>query len=145
MDSYVSDEQLEKSILSLLETPGLRIFNYKVHVNKGDVQVSLCCFREYYPKEIESKIAEFPGVQKLKVSIESMSTEEMENVKVCKELEYELSTHTRLADALIRVSFVDKKFLLEGKVHSLLQKQLAMFCVAKKVMSPSIENRLRIA
>jgi len=145
MDSYVSDEQLEKSILSLLEMPGLRIFNYKVHVDKGDVQVSLCCFREYYPKEIESKIAEFPGVQKLKVSIESMPAEEMENVKVCKELEYELSTHTRLADALIRVNFVDKKFLLEGKVHSLLQKQLAMFCVAKKVMSPSIENRLRIA
>jgi hypothetical protein len=70
--------------------------------------------------------------------------DEMENTKVCKELEYELSVNSRLADSLIRVNYVDEKYLLEGKVHSLIQKQLAMFCVARRVLSTSIENRLRI-
>ncbi|MBR2196985.1 MAG: hypothetical protein IJ909_00745, partial [Fibrobacter sp.] len=60
------------------------------------------------------------------------------------ELEYELSMNSRLGDSLIRVNYVDEKFLLEGKVHSLIQKQLAMFCVARRVLSTSIENRLRI-
>ena len=143
-DSYVSDEQIEKSIYTLLETPALRIFNYKIHVEQGRVQISLGCIREYYPKEIESKIAEFPGVQDLKVSIESMPMDEMENTQICRNLEYELSTNSHLADSLIRVNFVDGKFLLEGKVHSLIQKQLAMFCVARRVLSTSIENRLRI-
>ena len=70
--------------------------------------------------------------------------DEIENTKVCKELEYELSMNSRLGDSLIRVNYVDEKFLLEGKVHSLIQKQLAMFCVARRVLSTSIENRLRI-
>ena len=52
--------------------------------------------------------------------------------------------NTRLGDSLIRVNYVDDKFLLEGKVHSMIQKQLAMFCVARRVLSTSIENRLRI-
>ena len=143
-ESYTSDEQIEKAILSLLETPGLKIFNYKVQVEQGRVQVSLDCIREYFPKEIENKIAEFPGVQDLDVKINSIPMDEMENTKVCKELEYELSMNTRLGDSLIRVNYVDDKFLLEGKVHSMIQKQLAMFCVARRVLSTSIENRLRI-
>ena len=69
-ESYISDEQIEKSILSLLETPGLRIFNYKVQVKQGRVQVALDCIREYYPKELESKIAEFPGVLDLDLKID---------------------------------------------------------------------------
>lgn len=143
-ESYISDEQIEKSILSLLETPGLRVFNYRVQVMQGRVQISLGCIREYFPKEIESKIAEFPGVQELDVKIDSIPVDEMKNTKVCKELEYELSANSRLADSLIRVNYVDEKYLLEGKVHSLIQKQLAMFCVARRVLSTSIENRLRI-
>jgi hypothetical protein len=143
-EAYISDEQLEKAILSLLETPGLRIFNYKVQVEQGRVQVSLDCIREYYPKELESKIAEFPGVLDLDLKINSIPMDEMENTKVCKELEYELSMNTRLGDSLIRVNYVDEKYLLEGKVHSMIQKQLAMFCVARRVLSTSIENRLRI-
>lgn len=143
-ESYTSDEQIEKAILSLLETPGLKIFNYKVQVEQGRVQVSLDCIREYFPKEIENKIAEFPGVQDLNVKINSIPMDEMENTKVCKELEYELSMNTRLGDSLIRVNYVDEKYLLEGKVHSMIQKQLAMFCVARRVLSTSIENRLRI-
>ena len=143
-EAYISDEQIEKAILSLLETPGLRIFNYRIQVKQGCVQMSLSCVSEYYPKELENKIAEFPGVQELEIKIDSIPLDEMENVKVCKELEYELSMNSRLGDSLIRVNYVNQKYLLEGKVHSIIQKQLAMFCVARRVLSTSIENRLRI-
>ena len=143
-EAYITDEQIEKAILSLLETPGLRIFNYRIQVKQGCVQISLSCVSEYYPKELENKIAEFPGVQELEIKIDSIPLDEMENVKVCKELEYELSMNSRLGDSLIRVNYVNQKYLLEGKVHSIIQKQLAMFCVARRVLSTSIENRLRI-
>ena len=143
-EAYISDEQIEKSILSLLENPGLRIFNYRIHVKQGCVQISLNCISEYYPRELENKIAEFPGVQALEIKMDSMPLDEMENVNVCKELEYELSMNSRLGDSLIRVNYVNQKYLLEGKVHSIIQKQLAMFCVARRVLSTSIENRLRI-
>ena len=143
-EAYVSDEQIEKSILALLEVPGLQVFDYKVRVEKGRVKVSLGCIREHYPKEFESKITEIPGVQDLNVKIDSIPANEMKNTKVCKELEYELSVNSRLADSMIRINYVNEKYLLEGKVHSLIQKQLAMFCVARRVLSTSIENRLRV-
>lgn len=145
VDSYTTDSQIERSILMMLETPGLRIFDYEVSVNKGVVKLKYSCYEEYFPKEVENRIAEIPGVQDLSISVSSMPVSQAENDVSCKEMEYELAVNSLLSGSVIRVSYVRNKYLLEGRVCSLLQKQMAYICAAKKAKNPLIDNRLRIA
>ena len=66
------------------------------------------------------------------------------NVELCKEIETELSMNSLLHGTSIRVSCNNKKFLLEGRVQSTIQKQLALFTLLKKAKTTAVENRLRL-
>lgn len=143
-ETYLTDNQIRESILRLLETPGLRVYNYSVDVKKGKVDVHLSCYDESFPRDLENKISEFPGVQDLNLSISSMPADTAEKKEDCREMEFELSTHPRLAGSVIKISFVNNKFLMEGRVGSIIQKQFAALYVAKQAFTTSIDNRLRV-
>ena len=44
----------------------------------------------------------------------------------------------------IKVSYIGNKYLLEGRVHSAWQKQMAFVNAVKMSLSTSVENRLRV-
>ena len=135
----VSDTVMENDVLSILETPGVRVFDYSVKVEQGKVSVTASCFEDYDLKELERRIAEYPGVQELVFSLNFLPLDAMPNRLLCEEIENSLESSTR-----IRVSFVRNKFLLEGRVSSNFQKQLAFLSAMKTAKSPSVENKLRI-
>ena len=93
---------------------------------------------------METRIAEIPGVQDLDYSVVYLSESGVQNQDVCDELEQSFLNNPRFQDAKIKVSYVDDHYLLEGRVRSSLQKQFALVNVVKKVLSTSVENRLRI-
>ena len=143
-NSIVSDTVMENDVLSILETPGVRVFDYSVKVEQGKVSVTASCFEDYDLKELERRIAEYPGVQELVFSLNILPLDAMPNRLLCEEIENSLESSTLLSGARIRVSFVRNKFLLEGRVSSNFQKQLAFLSAMKTAKSPSVENKLRV-
>lgn len=142
-EDYATDAQIERFVLTQLEQPSSRLFDYHVTVRAGKVEVDARCAEKYYSKDLENKLAELPGVMDLNCRIERIPDDAMENDLLCKQIEADLALHSMLQDTCIKVSFSQKKFLLEGFVHTTFQKQLASLSVMKRAVTTAVENRLR--
>jgi len=143
-DSYITDTQIERAVVTLLESPSMHLFNYDVKVLFGKVEVSAFCYEKNYSKELENKIAEISGVLALHCSISIVPNDQIENEMLCKEIETDLAVHSLLQGAVVKVSCMNKKFLLEGHVRSVIQKQAAFLSVVKKAKTASVDNRLKL-
>lgn len=143
-NSVITDEMIENDIMSILETPGAQVFDYNVEVHGGCAVVHASCVEEMYPKDLENRIAEYPGIQDLSFYLETIPEYCMENRNVCHEIEENLQMSSLLNGARIKVSFARNHYLLEGRVTSGFQKKLASFTAMKIASTPSIENKLRI-
>lgn len=143
-DSYITDTQIERAVIALLESPNVHLFNYDVKVLFGHVEVSAYCNEKYYSRDLENKVAEISGVLALHCAISVIPADQVENEMLCKELETDLALHSIMQGAVVKVSCVNKKFLLEGHVRSVIQKQAAFLSVVKKAKTASIENRLKL-
>lgn len=143
-EPYVTDTQIEKGAYVLLENPIHHLFDYNVQVRGGKVQVTACCREEFYSKEIENRIAEIPGVIDLTCSISIIPEESSEITRMCRELETDLAMNSRFKGTVIRVSYANKKYLLEGHVFSPIQKHGASLVAMAKIKTTLVENRLRL-
>lgn len=140
--SFTTDAVIEKTVYEQIESSVTRLFDYKVNVSDGKVQIEASCYENERPKDLENRVAEIPGVRDLICLVSEIY--EPINVELCKKVESEISASTFLRGANIRVSCNNRRFLLEGSVQSILQKELAFATVLKNVKTTSIENRLRI-
>ena len=84
-------------------------------------------------------------MQDLNFSMVTVPEKDLENRETCLEMEHSYSLNSLFQGARIKVSFVGSKYLLEGRVHSALQKQIALVNAVKMTLSTSVENRLRVA
>ena len=139
---FMTDELIERSVYDQLDASTTRLFDCKVNVQDGKVQVEAFCYENERPKDLENRLAEIPGVRDL-ICLVTEVYDPM-NVDVCKKVAEEMSTSSFLRGSSIRISCNNRRFLLEGKVTSLLQKELAFATLLKTVKTTSIENRLRI-
>ena len=140
--SFTTDAVIEKTVYEQIESSVTRLFDYRVNVSDGKVQIEARCYENERPKDLENRVAEIPGVRDLICLVSEIY--EPINVELCKKVESEISASTFLRGANIRVSCNNRRFLLEGSVQSILQKELAFATVLKNVKTTSIENRLRI-
>lgn len=140
--SFTTDAVIEKTVYEQIESSVTHLFDYKVNVSDGKVQIEASCYENERPKDLENRLAEIPGVRDLICLVSEIY--EPINVELCKKVESEISASTFLRGANIRVSCNNRRFLLEGSVQSILQKELAFATVLKNVKTTSIENRLRI-
>ena len=140
----ITDAHIENRVYTLLESFGRNVFNYSVNVSQGKVRVSLFCFESTRPKDLENRIAEIPGVQDLAFSMVAVPESNLQNSDICEDMERAYSLNPRFQGAKIKVSYVDDHYLLEGRVHSSIQKQFAFVNAMKKAFSTSVENRLRV-
>jgi len=138
----ITDLWIENKVYSILESCGRNVFNYQVEVAQGKVKVSVCSPMDSAPRELESRLAEIPGLQDLIYTVNVVPS--LQNESVCEEMENAFSRNSRFQDARIKVSYVDDHYLLEGRVHSTLQRQFALVTAMKKAFSTSVENRLRV-
>ena len=139
----ITDTEIVKAVYEVIETPGTPLFDYKVEVSGGKVQVQASCYENERPKDIENRLGEIPGVRDLVCLVTELS--DPMNVDICKKAEAEFSMNALLQGSFIRVSCNNRKFLLEGHVQSTFQKQLALFTLLKKVKTTAVENRLRLS
>ncbi len=140
--SLTTDAVIEKTVYEQIESSATRLFDYKVNVSDGKVQIEAYCYENDRPKDLENRLAEIPGVRDLICLVTEVY--DPINVEVCQKVESEIAASAFLQGTNIRVSCNSRKFLLEGRVQSLLQKELALATLLKNVKTTSIENRLRI-
>lgn len=143
-ESFVTDSQMERAILAILDSANCRMFDYTVKVSFGRADVTASCLESDFSKDFETRVGEVPGVLDLNCNITVIPDDAAENVQLCKEIETDLALHSMLQGAHIRVSYVRKKFILEGYVVSVIQKQVAFLSVVKNAKTASVENRLRL-
>ena len=139
---FVTDELIEKSVYEQIEAPGMRLYDCRLEVVEGKVQLEASCYENECPKDLENRLAEIPGVRDLICLVKEIY--DPVNVELCKKAESEIASSLFLRGTNIRVSCNSRRFLLEGSVQSILQKELAFATVLKIVKTTSIENRLRI-
>lgn len=139
---FMTDEQIEKSVYDQLDSSTTRLFDCKVSVQDGKVQVEACCYENERPKDLENRLAEIPGVRDLICLVTEVY--DPLNIDVCQKVESEIASSSFLRGANVRISCNNRRYLLEGSVVSLLQKELAFATLLKNVKTTSIENRLRI-
>lgn len=145
METYISDERLEMSILKLIEQPNVKVFDYSVSVKNSRATVEFSCIDEQFPKDLENKILNLAGLQELAYLAHPVPKSSMEHYAICDTIQQELDGNSHLNGSFIRVSFVNNKYLLEGRVSSALQRQWAFISTVKIIKIPTIENRLRIS
>ncbi|MCQ2055459.1 MAG: BON domain-containing protein [Fibrobacter sp.] len=145
METYISDDRLQETILRLLEQPGIRVFNYTVEVQNSRAHVKCSCAERYYPKDLETRISNISGLQDLSLSVESIPENAIQNAMMCRGVESDFEASSRMAGSVIRVNFYNNKYLVEGRVSNSFQRQWAFFHAVKSLKTASIENRLRIS
>lgn len=139
---FMTDEQIEKSVYDQLDSSTTRLFDCKVHVQDGRVQVEAFCYENERPKDLDNRLAEIPGVRDLICLVTEVY--DPINVDICQKVESEIAASSFLRGANVRISCNNRRYLLEGSVTSLLQRELAFATLLKNVKTTSIENRLRI-
>lgn len=142
-NGIVTDAQIERSILTLLESPSSRLFDYRLKVANGRVDVYASCNEKYFSNDLENRIMEMPGVQDLNCFITRLPEDALENELLCRQIETDLALNSLLQRCCIKVSYSKKKFLLEGFVRTAIQKQIAYLATMKKARTTGVENRLR--
>lgn len=145
METYISDDLLEMSILKLIEQPQVKVFDYTVTVKNSRATVEFSCIDEFFPKDLEGKILNLTGLQELAYLAHPVPKSSIEHYAICDSIQQELSNSSHLNGAFIRVSFVNNKYLLEGRVATALQRQWAFISTVKIIKIPTVENRLRIS
>jgi osmotically-inducible protein OsmY len=144
METYISDERLENSIWRILDTPAFKIFDYSAEVKDSKAVVKASCFDSNFPKDLENRIADLPGLQELSMQMSPVPESSSDIQVTCRVIEKELAGNSRLGGTVISLNYFNNKYVMEGRVSNAFQKQWALINAVKMVRSASIENRLRV-
>ena len=85
-----------------------------------------------------------PGLQDLSLTINPIPEKNPDIQVTCRVIEGELAQNSRLAGSIIRLTYFNNKYVMEGRVSNAFQKQWALINAVKMVRTASIENRLRV-
>jgi osmotically-inducible protein OsmY len=140
----ISDNLLKSNVLSVLEDLSLPIFDYDVNVENGKVTVRCYFSFEATPADLEKRLEVLEGIRELSLLLELSPSETNTHKILCLNAARALKEHPKLKDTCIRVSCNGKKMILEGRVHSILQKSQAYFTAIRSTKKVSIDNKLRI-
>ena len=106
--------------------------------------MTLSCFESNFPKDLEKRIADLPGLQDLSLSITRLPENTSDSQVMCRVIEKELGENSRLAGAIIRLNYFNNKYVMEGRVSNSFQKQWALINAVKMMRTAAIDNRLRV-
>ena len=140
----ISDTVLKSKVLSILEDLTLPIFDYNITVENAKVTVRSYYHFETTPADLERRLEIVEGIRELSLLLELAPTETNTHKMLCINASRALKDHPKLKGTCIRVSCNGKKMILEGRVHSIMQKSQAYFTAMRSTKKISIDNKLRI-
>jgi len=139
-----SDRELEKKIWDVLDDSAIPIFKYDVDVKSAVAKVTFYYEDEVYPTELKSRIEGIVGVVKLDLLGTAIRKENVGKQELCRNIMDKLSKIRFLKGSFVHVSYVGKRFLVEGRVKNIVQREFTLLVVAALTRSVMVGNRLRI-
>ena len=143
-NSKFSDNDLERSVWNVLDDFSNPIFKYNVKVKSGAAEVTFFYEEDVYPTELKSRIESIPGIVSLNMRGMAILKKNLGKQDVCRKIMDRLSSLRFMNNLFVRVTYVGNRYLVEGRVKNLLQRELALLAVAGLSRSVSVGNRLRI-
>ena len=143
-NSKVSDTDLERQIWDVLDDVAHPIFKYSVKVKSGAAKVTFYYEDEVYPEELKSRIESIPGVVSLNMHGTAILKKNLGKQDLCRKIMDKLASYRFLKNAFVHVTYVGKRFLVEGRVANIIQREFALLVVAGFARSVAVGNRLRI-
>ena len=143
-NSKVSDEDLERQIWDVLDDIAHPIFKYSVKVKSGVAKVTFYYEDEVYPDELKSRIESIPGVVSLNMHGTAILKKNLGKKDLCQKIMDKLASYRFLKNSFVHVTYVGKRFLVEGRVANIVQREFALLAVAGFARSVAVGNRLRI-
>ena len=142
--SKVSDADLERQIWDVLDDVAHPIFKYSVEVKSGVAKVTFYYEDEVYPSELRSRIECIPGIVSLNMHGTAILKKNLGKQDLCKKIMDRLASYRFLKNSFVHVTYVGKRFLVEGRVTNIVQREFALLAVAGFARSVAVGNRLRI-
>ena len=143
-NSKVSDEDLERQIWDVLDDIAHPIFKYSVKVKSGAAKVTFYYEDEVYPDELKSRIECIPGIVSLNMHGTAILKKNLGKKDLCQKIMDKLASYSFLKNSFVHVTYVGKRFLVEGRVANIVQREFALLAVAGFARSVAVGNRLRI-
>lgn len=143
-NSKVSDEDLERQIWDVLDDIAHPIFKYSVKVKSGAAKVTFYYEDEVYPDELKSRIECIPGIVSLNMHGTAILKKNLGKKDLCQKIMDKLASYHFLKNSFVHVTYVGKRFLVEGRVANIVQREFALLAVAGFARSVAVGNRLRI-
>ena len=144
-NSKVSDADLEKCIWNVMDDAAHPIFKYSVKVKSGAAKVTFYYEDEVYPDELKSRLESIPGVVSLNMHGTAILKENLGKQDLCRRIMNKLASYRLLKNSFVHVTYVGKRFLVEGRVTNIIQREFALLAVAGFARSVAVGNRLRIS
>ena len=144
-NSKISDADLEQSIWNIMDDAVHPIFKYSVKVKSGAAKVTFFYEDEVYPEELKSRIESVPGIISLNMHGTAILKENLGKRDLCRRIMNKLATYRFLKNSFVHVTYVGKRFLVEGRVTNIIQREFALLAVAGFARSVAVGNRLRIS
>ena len=143
-NSKVSDGDLERLIWDVLDDVSHPIFKYNVNVKSGVAKVTFYYEDEVYPDELKSRIECIPGIISLNMLGTAILKKNLGKQDLCRKIMDKLASCRFLKNSFVHVTYVGKRFLVEGRVANIIQREFALLAVAGFARSVAVGNRLRI-
>ena len=143
-NSKISDGDLERQIWDVLDDVAHPIFKYNVKVKSGTAKVTFYYEDEVYPDELKSRIESIPGIIALNMHGTAILKKNLGKQDLCRKIMDKFASYRFFKNAFVHVTYVGKRFLVEGRVANIIQREFALLVVAGFARSVAVGNRLRI-
>ena len=143
-NSKTSDGDLERQIWDVLDDVAHPIFKYNVKVKSGTAKVTFYYEDEVYPDELKSRIESIPGIIALNMHGTAILKKNLGKQDLCRKIMDKFASYRFFKNAFVHVTYVGKRFLVEGRVANIIQREFALLVVAGFARSVAVGNRLRI-
>ena len=143
-NSKVSDGELERQIWDVLDDVAHPIFKYSVKVKSGAAKVTFYYEDEVYPDELKARIESIPGIISLNMHGTAILKKNLGKKDLCRKIMDKLASYRFLKNSFVHVTYVGKRYLVEGRVGNIVQREFALLAVAGFARSVAVGNRLRI-
>ena len=143
-NSKMTDGDLERRIWDVLDDVAHPIFKYSVKVKSGAAKVTFYYEDEVYPEELKARIESIPGIVSLNMHGTAILKKNLGKQDLCRKIMDKLASYRFLKNSFVHVTYVGKRFLVEGRVRNIIQREFALLAVAGFARSVAVGNRLRI-
>ena len=141
----LTDDDLKGKIWDILDDASIPIFKYNVEVQSANAKLTFYYEDEVYPNELKPRIENILGLASIRMVGTAILKVNLGKQELCRKIMDKFTKFRLMKGSFVRVTYVGKRFLVEGRVKNIFQRELALLMVAALARSVAVGCRFRIS